>query len=163
MNRDFTQPPASPSARQRTDTDRRVRTVVYHEIIETANAPSAREIGTLLELPLDDVADSLGRLDASHALALQPDTLNVWMAHPFSAVETNFRVVTHHRAYWANCAWDAVAIPSLLDLDATIEASCADCGTPITLTVRRRRLVEHDAVIHFAVPPTAWHDDIGYT
>ncbi len=115
-------PPVRPSTPP-TDIDRRVRAVVYHEIIETASAPSAREIGTLLELSLDDVADSLRRLDANHALDLKPHSIDVWMAHPFSAVETSFRVVTNHRTYWANCAWDAVAIPSLLDLDAAIEVA----------------------------------------
>ena len=75
------------------------------------------------------------------------------MAHPFSAVPTPFRVDTAELAYWGNCAWDALAIPALLSLDATVSARSAESG----------ELVNVDGVVHFVVPPRRFWDNVGYT
>lgn len=85
------------------------------------------------------------------------------MVHPFSAVPTPFAVETARATYWANCAWDVVAIPSLLGLDATASPECADCGEEIPLTFRGGELVEGDGFVHFVVPPRHFWDNVGYT
>ena len=37
-------------------------------------------------------------------------------------METDYRVSSGGRTWWANCAWDALAIPAALTVDARIEA-----------------------------------------
>src|SRR5256885_7144555 len=58
--------------------------------------------------------------------SLAPATATVWMAHPFSAVPTAYPVVIGERTYWANCAWDAAGILSLVG-DGECRTRCADC------------------------------------
>ncbi len=94
------------------------------------------------------------------------------MAHPFSAVPTAFRVDTSDITYWGNGAWDAVAIPSLLGLDASVHARSAESGETMELTFRSGALDNRDSgdgdddgngVVHFVVPPRRFWDNVGYT
>ena len=111
-----------------------------------------------------EVETSLTRLECEHhALSLAPTTSNIWMAHPFSARPSAYRVVGETGSWWANCAWDALAIPSMLGLDASIETSCPDCGHVFDLRVERGELAGDDGVVQFVVPPSQFWDDIGFT
>ena len=47
--------------------------------------------------------------------------------------------------------------------DSTIHTECADCRTPIDITVRDRRPDDTDLVFHVPLPAASWWDDIGYT
>lgn len=91
------------------------------------------------------------------------------MAHPFSAVPTAFRVDTMDTVYWGNCAWDALAIPALLGVDASIPARSAESAEPMDLTFRNGELIHTDSgddgngVVHFVVPPRRFWDNVGYT
>jgi hypothetical protein len=51
----------------------------------------------------------------------------------------------------------------LLGLDSETPALCADCGEVLMLRVRGDAVEPRDAVIHFAVPPREFWDDIGFT
>lgn len=145
------------------DQDQRVRMFVFRETAETARVPAVSAIADALDLPVDDVQASLNRLAAGRVLVLAPGTTNIWMAHPFSAVPTAFRVVARGRTYFGNCIWDALGIPAILDADATVETMCADCGDPMTLEVRSGTLARAGVVVHFGVPAARWWDNIGYT
>ena len=68
---------------------------------------------------------------------LAPASLSIWMAHPFSAVPTDYPVDANGRRYWANCAWDAAGILSLAGAGGQTHTRCADCGETLTMTVRR--------------------------
>jgi hypothetical protein len=87
------------------------------------------------------------------------------MAMPFSAVPTTVITRTRDRAYYANCAWDALGILSAMHENGTIDADCPDCATPIALAVSAGRVTasEESVVAHFAVPPRDWWQDIGFT
>lgn len=67
------------------------------------------------------------------------------------------------RAWWANCAWDALGIAAATGRDVKIATECADCGAPLALAVRGGMLAAGKGVAHFAVPAARWWDDIGYT
>jgi hypothetical protein len=67
-------------------------------------------------VPGGEVSGSLARLHAAHALVLDRAG-EVRMALPFSNVETAYLVESDGRAWPANCAWDALAIPRLLGLE----------------------------------------------
>jgi alkylmercury lyase-like protein len=86
------------------------------------------------------------------------------MALPFSNVETAYRVEAGERAWSANCAWDALAIPRLLRL---ADARIVDRGGPdrpgAVRSVARGELVERDGVVSFPLPARRWWDDIVFT
>src|SRR3712207_3093970 len=94
--------------------DRAVRLHVYRHFVATSRPPTVDETGAVLDQPQSAVAAAYGRLAAGRVLVLMPDSLDIWMAMPFSAVPTAFRVTSGELAWWANCAWDALGIPAML-------------------------------------------------
>ena len=136
--------------------DREVRLRVVHQAAETARVPTPEEIAAALDLSPPQVEESLYRLAASHLLVLAPGMANVWVAPPFCAVPTDFRVQAKGRTYWGICIWDALGIPAALHADATITARCGDCGDELGLEVQEGRLVCGEGIVHFAVPAIRW-------
>ena len=108
------------------------------------------------------MTSALKRLAELRALVLAPATVNVWMAHPFSAVPTAYPVAMAGRTYWANCAWDAAGVLSLVGGDGECRTQCADCGQEITIAVRDGR-VHGDGVVHYAVPPKRFWENVAFT
>lgn len=145
------------------DFDRKVRQLVYERFATTGTAPSVEEIATDAATTMAAIEGSLRRLETAHALALAPTSNRLWMAHPFSAVPTAYTVETDKVTYWANCAWDAVSIPPLLGLDATVPAKCPDCGESLRLEFREGALVEGEGLVHFVVPPKRFWENVGFT
>jgi hypothetical protein len=136
-----------------------VRLAVYQCILETGRVPLAGQVGDRLSIPDGDVRTEFRRLQDLRAFALAPASDEILMAHPFSAVPTAYVVQSGGRAFWANCAWDALAIPAMLGADASVDARCADCGDPIRFTFNAGTLEAGNAIIHFAVPPRRfWHN-----
>lgn len=140
-----------------------LRVAVYHHILETGRVPSVAHLAMRTGMVPDDVGRELRQLQAIHALALAPGSDEILMAHPFSASPTPYVVRTADRSFWANCAWDALAIPAVLAVDARVDARCPDCAEPIPLTFRAGLLQEHEGVVHFAVPPRRFWENVGYT
>ncbi len=141
--------------------DPTVRLHIYRHLVETGGAPTAAATAQALALQQPVAEDSYRRLAAGRAIVLAPGTTNIWMAHPFSAVPTPYRVRAGDRSYWANCAWDVLNITALLGVDAQCVARCPDCGETLTLTIRGG--APASGVIHFAVPPRRFWDNIGFT
>ncbi len=141
----------------------RVRLSVYRHMVDHACAPQVDELATMLEADADEVSAALDELHQMHMLVLSPGTSNIWMAMPFSAVPTRFTVQVGEEQYFGNCAWDALGIPAMLHCNATVRTSCADCGDFVELRVVDDRLADVDGLVHFAVPPRRWWDDVGYT
>jgi hypothetical protein len=141
-----------------------VRVYVYEHFVSQCRAPTIAEVADALAVSTECVHVAFESLADRHVLVLHPDTREVWMAMPFSAVHTSFRVLVGDSAWWANCAWDALGIPAMLRRDAQIEAQCANSGISLNIDVRAGALsADATGVIHFAVPAASWWDDIGYT
>ena len=140
----------------------RVRHAIYKTFAE-GGIPKAVTIAQQLRLPVDAVHQAMRDLHDAHAIVLDPETREPWMALPFSAVPTPFTVEGGGRSWFANCAWDAFGIPILCGVDALITTSCQDCSGRIVYRVENGKLVEDHGVVHFAVPAAKWWDDIGYT
>jgi hypothetical protein len=143
--------------------DHKVRLSVYGHFARTGQAPSLRDTSRDVGVDPAALSVSLERLDANHVLVLHPTSRELWMAMPFSAIPTAFRVTAGDRAWWANCAWDALGIPAMLQIPAEIHSSCADCGDPVTVRTTGRALTDGSGVVHFAVPAAEWWADIGFT
>ena len=150
------------SLREAGGSDPQIRLFVYRYIVEHGRPPTVAETATGMDLPANDVQAAYGRLHDGHALLLDPGAHTIRMAWPFSGVPTPFRVQANGRRYWANCAWDALGIPALLQTDARIDSVFADTGEPVTLTVVDSR-VQGQALAHFAVPFRRWYTDLVFT
>jgi hypothetical protein len=144
------------------DVDRDVRLHVFQRAATTARVPQPEEMTAALDLALPEIEASLRRLAASRLLVLAPGTSNVWIAPPFCAVPTDFRVRADGRTYWGICIWDALGIPAALDADATITARCGDCGDELGLEIRDGQLVRSEGIVHFAVPAIRWWENIAF-
>ena len=144
-----------------TESERAVRLFIYRHFIETANAPDLATIARATAIADRDVAAALRQLADQHAIVLAPASVSIWMAHPFSAVPTPYPVDAGGRTYWANCAWDAAGILSLVG-DGETQTLCADCGQPAGFGVQDDALVG-DGVVHFAVPPRRFWENVAYT
>jgi hypothetical protein len=156
---------APDDADQIDDLDWSVRTAVYTFITEYERPPTVDEAAALLGVTRERAALAFQRLNQRHALFLEPGTLAIRMAHPFSGVPTAFKVHANGHIYWANCAWDMLGIPAALHADAEIEAPYADvANTLVTLSVRGGHVYGHDGatddVIHFPLPFQRWYDDL---
>lgn len=137
--------------------DLAVRRAIYQRFASDGSAPPRSEI---VELIGDAAAADacLRRLHDRHMIVL--DGGEVSMALPFAARPTEHRVVGASGAWWANCAWDSLAIPAALGVDARIEAAWMDTGEPVDLAVRDGELSHLDGHVHVTVPARHWWDDI---
>ncbi len=131
---------------------------IYRHLADTGEAPAR---GTLdgWTGSADRTDRWLSELHERHAIVLD-ETGAVRMALPFSAVPTDHRVVGGGRSWWANCAWDALAIPVVLGVDARIEAPWLDGGEPFDRAVDGGELSSTDGWVHYSVPAANWWDDI---
>jgi hypothetical protein len=145
------------------DYDTSVKLHVYGVIAETARVPAIREVADGLGSSPADVSESFRRLNKQRLLALDPETGEIIMAPPFSAVETTFKVAALGKSFYANCVWDSLGIAAALHSDADVVTSCGDCGAFMSLQVRNGQPVPEPCTIHFAVPAAHWWDDIVYT
>lgn len=91
--------------------ERLVRTHVIRALRDTSAAPSSEDIASALGSTTDAVRAALHALADEHRLVLVPGTDSVWMAHPFSAVPTDFVVAAGGRSWWANARSEAVSCP----------------------------------------------------
>jgi alkylmercury lyase-like protein len=143
--------------------DNRVRLTIYERFVEEEKPPGVADVAEALEAPVDQVEAAFRRLADARVIVLVPGTVEIWMAAPFSAVPTAFRVETQGRSYWGNCIWDGLGVVAMLGGDGTVETRCGDCEEPMALRVQSSQLADRDGVAHFAVPPAQWWDNIGFT
>ena len=139
-----------------------VRLAIYRAIERRGSAPGAADVARALDLEPAVVEDAFRALADAHVIVLQPQTVEIKWAPPFSAVKTPFLVRAGRSAWHAPCAWDAFGIPAALDCDVHIEAVCARSGDPVACGVEHG-LAYGDGLIHLLVPAAHFWDDITYT
>jgi hypothetical protein len=143
--------------------DWQIRQFVYEYFVEHERPPAYEEAAQRFDLALEEGLRAYRRLDAHHALFLEPGAGTVRMAHPLSAVPTPYRVASGGKHYWANCAWDSLGIPAMLHDDAEIAASLATTGEEANYGVRGGRLQAGAFFVHFPLPFRRWYDDLIHT
>ena len=84
------------------DIDLDVRYFIYQTFSDQAHPPTVGQIAGNFGLSNAEVQQSLDRLAEAHQIALMPGTHNIWMAHPFSGVKTDFTARVGHNEYWGN-------------------------------------------------------------
>jgi Alkylmercury lyase len=140
------------------ESDLELRRRTYAFLVEHGRAPVAAELGEP-----DEVLAGWRRLDAEHAVVVEPATGELRMLNPFSAVPTAYRVRAAGSSWYGNCAWDALGICAALHVDGSVETSCPDCGERIVVEVRDERVDDESLLFHCLVPAARWWDDIVFT
>jgi hypothetical protein len=141
--------------------ERIVRASVIQTLRDFSRAPSPEKIASSLRATGSAVSSALRALADEHRLALIPGTDSVWMAHPFSAVETDFVVRIGDRRWFANCVWDGLSMLALLG-DGTLDTRSPTTGEAIRFQVADGQVIGQ-GLVHFLVPARAFWDDIGFT
>jgi alkylmercury lyase-like protein len=140
-----------------------VRAFVYQHFADTTHPPSADVTAQHFNISLEEAAEYYKALNARHAFFLDPDTLNIRMAWPFSAIPTDFKVHANGKTYYANCAWDMLGIPVILQSDATAEAVCTESNDAVQLEIKNGQVTNSELLIHFPVAFSHWYDDLVFT
>lgn len=145
------------------DRDTELKLAIYRHTAETGRPPSIDEMASATGRGRAEMRAGYRRLFADRVLVLEPDGETIRMAPPFSGVETQHRVQVGGREYFANCAWDALAIPAALRADGEVRSRCGHSLEPLVLRIRDEGVFGDDCVVHYAVPAAHWWDDIVYT
>ena len=141
-----------------------LRVFVYRHLADRGTAPTSDAIATRFGTTLDAARQALEKLAGLRAVILHPASREIWMAAPFSAVPTRFRLHGARASWWANCAWDMFGIPAFLTESVRIDAACADCDEHVEIEVDARDGPRtSDGLVHILLPARHWYDDIGFT
>ncbi len=117
-----------------------VRHFVYQQIADTARPPSVDETARHFNISTEEAGTYYGELNSRHAFFLEPNTLTIRMAWPFSAIPTDFKVHANGNIYYANCAWDMLGIPVVLQQDAVIEGVCTESNETVKLEIKNGQI-----------------------
>ena len=143
--------------------DRDVRLAIMRGFVEDGRPPAPDELARSLDVAQIDAEAALRRLAEAHLVVLAPGTPYVWMANPFSAIPTSYRVQSGGRPWFGNCIWDALGILAAVGVDGRISTTCPDCGEPLELRTEGERISGDEAIVHYALPAARWWEDIGST
>jgi hypothetical protein len=145
-------------------TDDALRIHIYDRLVAFGRAPSAREIGAHFDITTEDAHERLAALRIGKTAVINPQTREIWMAGPFAAGESAYRLSDGKNTWWANCAWDMFGVANIVGRPMMAETHCPDCGERIAIECHPDHPpVECQAVVHFLVPAKRWYDDIGFT
>lgn len=140
------------------------RIFVYSHVATTGTPPSSAAIAEHLGVSVARARAVVAELGATKRVVLDRPSGEIWMAPPFSAVPTRFRVTGATTSWWANCAWDMLGIPAFLREPVRIEATCPDCDESIGIDVDAEAGPRvNEGLVHFLVPARRWYEDIGFT
>ena len=144
------------------DFDFAVRRVIYDHSLRAGQPPTSAQAAQALGAAQPASLSALRRLAEAHVLILQPESGEILMANPFSAVPTPFPITTPTQTYYGNCIWDALSAIAMLGhaQGAVIRTACPDCGFVLEVTVRDGPATAPPSLIHFALPAARWWDDI---
>ena len=141
-----------------------VRRHVYFSVVANGRPPTTTETATAFGRDEEEIVDAYLRLHDAHAVVLEPESTEIWMANPFCFRPTAHRVSASGRSWTATCAWDALGIPAALHSDGRVESACACCDEVLELEVAGGELTTgRNLLAHVLVPARRWWDDIGFT
>jgi hypothetical protein len=92
-----------------------------------------------------------------------PQSGEILLANPWSAVPTQFSVKAGGKDWYGICIWDALAIPAAMGAPGRVTTSCACCGEAMSIEVDGGRMVSGSGVVHIGLPAKQWWDDIVFT
>jgi Alkylmercury lyase len=144
-------------------TVKELRKYIFDCFVATARPPLLEEIMAQYSWSRDEGFSRLQELQGAHHILLLPGTQRILMANPFSGLPTPFRARTERHEYYANCAWDAIALHVVLDQDVSVSSFCHHCGEGIHFSLRNGRLVSpegRDVLVFLQTPVARWYDNL---
>jgi hypothetical protein len=145
------------------DFDTEVKLAVYRTTARTGVVPDIQTVATKVGAGVGEVKEAYRRLRERRVLLLEPDGEAIRMAPPFSGVPTQHVVDVDGIAYFASCAWDALAIPAALHRPGLVRSECAESREPLRLQVGLDGPEPSTWLFHCLVPAAKWWDDLVYT
>ncbi len=145
-----------------------VRHFVYSHFADTTRPPSVEETAHHFNISVEEAGELYKELNIRHSIFLEPETLTIRMANPFSGIPTDFRVHVNRKTYYANCAWDMLGIPAALHCDAVIDAVFTESNETVQLEVKGGKITSHQftntqLLVHFPLAFSRWYDDLVFT
>ncbi len=139
--------------------ERAVRGEVFNLFVGGIAEVDAAELSRSRGWNQNEVATALESLEAQHRILLVAGTHRVLMAHPFAGLDTGYQAHVDTRSWFANCAWDALAIVALLG-NGNGRATGRDRAIDWSIEDGR---VTPNGIVHHLVPPRHFWDDIVFT
>lgn len=140
-----------------------LRVFVYDQILARGFPPTVAEIAAAHRVSVGVARETLLQLNIGKTILADKESGEIRMAGPFAATETDFRVESGGRVWWANCAWDAFGIGMILKEAVRIFSTCRDCGDALEVGCNPYTPPTDAGVVHFLLPARRWYDDIGFT
>jgi alkylmercury lyase-like protein len=146
-----------------------VRKYIFEHFEEHAIAPVLEQIMRKFGLDRPSAFKVLEDLQSARHIALLTGTQRILMAFPFSSIVTPFRVkvARKKKEYFANCAWDAVAIHVALGKEQWISSFCHHCSEDIKIHLKDQRVIsqqsDNQPLVYLALPASKWWDNIVLT
>jgi hypothetical protein len=147
-----------------TSFDGEVRIAIASFIRGRGRVPTIADVAASLARPASDVESSFARMAEAHVFVPRHGSKEIHSYNPFCAEQTDFRVRSGGREWWAMCGWDALGIPAALGESGTVESTCADCRADLRIEVDGRSLRAPDGVVLLVgVPAREFWKDIYFT
>jgi hypothetical protein len=140
-----------------------IRHFVYNHFADTTIQPSVDITAAHFNISTEEASEYYRELNNRHALFLEPETLTIRMANPFSGIPTDFKVHANGKTYFANCAWDMLGVPALLKCDAVMDAKFTESNELVQLEVKDGKVTNSELLVHFPLPFSRWYDDLVFT
>ncbi|OCL07574.1 hypothetical protein AOQ84DRAFT_408710 [Glonium stellatum] len=155
------------------DDVRSVRYFIFTFFLENCRPPSLEDICAACEVSEDRSLEILAALEKGRHLVLHKKDVHsptpISMVHPFSHLPTSFIVTHEDRSWWANCAWCAFGLASMLAPAAVqIHTRSGSIGKEMSFEVANDKVTlisEKSAekpCVHFAVPLKSWWTDVRF-
>nr|WP_176704592.1 alkylmercury lyase family protein [Pseudomonas sp. K-62] len=100
--------------------------------------PQIAEIATTVDVPQQDAAALLHKLQLRDLIGLDPSSGAITHAYPFTQSPTEHRVQLNGHALNALCAIDALGTAEMYDTDVTIRTQCRFSGEAITVSTAKK-------------------------
>jgi hypothetical protein len=143
-----------------------VRMYILEHFEEHTTAPVLEQIMRRFELDRSSAFKVLSELQSARHIALLTGTQRILMAFPFSSIVTPFRVKVagKDREYFANCAWDAVAIHVALGKEQWISSYCHHCSEDVKIHLKDQGLIsqlfDNQPIVYLTLPASKWWENI---
>lgn len=79
-----------------------IRLYVYRYFVSECRAPTIHKVAGAFDAAPEQVLGIFESLERGHVFVLDPDTREIRMAMPFSALPTTYRVSVGESSWWAN-------------------------------------------------------------
>jgi hypothetical protein len=131
--------------------------------VDHEHAPSIDQLTAYFNEPRVAVVAGLRALQNYHGVVLHPETMEVWVIHPFACAPTNFWVQSQKGGWWGNCGWCSMGIAALVGGTATITTTSGGEAKQVTARLVNGELLDEGLFVHFPVPMRRAWDNVVYT